>query len=157
MLSRLGCAVQDGRIIVVMTGSRLRSVDPSFPGGNRLLARLESKNPVEFLPGLYELHGRSKCEGHVVGQAAHHYLIFETAGGVCGIAWSNAGITHFQLPTKSAEATERMLLRQAPGAKPGTPTPEVAEAVAAVRRYFRRQGDRFFQVQARPRRAGPIL
>jgi methylated-DNA-[protein]-cysteine S-methyltransferase len=71
-----------------------------------------------------------------MGQAAHHYLIFETAGGVCGVAWNNAGITRFQLPTKSAEATERMLLRRAPGAKPGTPAPEVAEAVAAVRRYF---------------------
>jgi methylated-DNA-[protein]-cysteine S-methyltransferase len=71
-----------------------------------------------------------------MGQAAHHYLIFETAGGVCGIAWNNAGITRFQLPTKSAEATERMLLRRVPSAKPGTPTPEVAEAVAAVRRYF---------------------
>src|SRR6516225_10708634 len=41
-----------------------------------------------------------------------------------------------QLPAKSAEATERSLLRQAAGAKPGAPTPEVAEAVAAVRRYF---------------------
>jgi hypothetical protein len=29
-----------------------------------------------------------------------------------------------------------MLLRRAPGAKPGAPTPEVAEAVAAVQRYF---------------------
>jgi methylated-DNA-[protein]-cysteine S-methyltransferase len=71
-----------------------------------------------------------------MGQAAHHYLIFETAGGVCGIAWNSAGITRFQLPTKSAEATERMVLRRTPGAKPGTPTPEMAEAVAAVRRYF---------------------
>jgi len=44
--------------------------------------RLQSKNPVEFPPWLYELHGRSKCEGHTMGQAAHHYLIFETAGGV---------------------------------------------------------------------------
>jgi methylated-DNA-[protein]-cysteine S-methyltransferase len=40
------------------------------------------------------------------------------------------------LPTKSAEATERILLRHVPGSKPGAPTPEVAEAVAAVRRYF---------------------
>jgi methylated-DNA-[protein]-cysteine S-methyltransferase len=39
-----------------------------------------------------------------MGQAAHHYLIFETAGGFCGIAWNDAGITRFQLPTKSAEA-----------------------------------------------------
>src|SRR5262249_62393457 len=70
------------------------------------------------------------------GQAAHNYLVFETACGFCGIAWNNAGITRFQLPTKSATATERMMLRQVPGAKPGAPTPEVAEAVAAVRRYF---------------------
>jgi len=67
---------------------------------------------------------------------ADHYLIFETAGGFCGIAWNSAGITRFQLPTKSAAATERILLRQMPSAKPGAPTPEVAEAVAAVRRYF---------------------
>ena len=67
-----------------------------------------------------------------MGQAAHHYLIFETAGGFCGIAWNDAGITRFQLPTKSAEATERVLLRRTLGAKPGAPRPEVAEAVAAA-------------------------
>jgi methylated-DNA-[protein]-cysteine S-methyltransferase len=66
----------------------------------------------------------------------HHYLVFETAGGFCGIAWSSLGITRFQLPTKSAEATERLLLRRVPGAECGTPPPEVAEAVAAVQRYF---------------------
>ena len=71
-----------------------------------------------------------------MGQAAHNYLIFETAGGCCGIAWNNVGITRFQLPTKSAEATERMVLRRAPGAKPGAPTPEVADAVSAAKRYF---------------------
>jgi methylated-DNA-[protein]-cysteine S-methyltransferase len=67
---------------------------------------------------------------------ADHYLIFETAGGFCGIAWNSGGITRFQLPTKSAISTERILLRQMPGVKPGTPSPTVAEAVAAVRRYF---------------------
>jgi len=39
-----------------------------------------------------------------MGQTAHRYLIFETAGGFCGIAWNDVGITRFQLPTKSAEA-----------------------------------------------------
>src|SRR5438270_703926 len=71
-----------------------------------------------------------------MGQTAQHYLIFETAGGFCGIAWSDAGITRFQLPTRSAEATERLLRRRVPGAEPGAATPEVAEAVAAVKRYF---------------------
>jgi len=71
-----------------------------------------------------------------VTHTEQHYLVFETAGGFCGIAWSDAGITRFQLPTKSAEATGRLLLRRVPDAEPGTPTPEVAEAVAAVQRYF---------------------
>jgi methylated-DNA-[protein]-cysteine S-methyltransferase len=67
---------------------------------------------------------------------AYHYFIFETAGGFCGITWNNVGITRFQLPTRNAEATERILLRQVPGAEPGAPTPEVVEALAAVKRYF---------------------
>jgi methylated-DNA-[protein]-cysteine S-methyltransferase len=71
-----------------------------------------------------------------MGQTAHHYLIFETEGGFCGIAWNNVGITRFQLPTKSAEAAERVLLRRMPGAERGAPTPEVAEAIATVKRYF---------------------
>src|SRR5206468_12460741 len=74
--------------------------------------------------------------GPCMGQTTHHYLVFETASGFCGIAWNNVGITRFQLPTRSAEATERTLLRRVPGAEPGAPTPEVVEAVAAVKRYF---------------------
>ncbi len=78
----------------------------------------------------------SEGEGHGMGRTAHRYFIFETAGGFCGIAWNDVGITRFQLPTRSAEATERLLRRRGPGAEPGAPTPEVAEAVAAVKRYF---------------------
>jgi methylated-DNA-[protein]-cysteine S-methyltransferase len=79
----------------------------------------------------------------IVSQTVLHYHVFETAGGFCGIAWSGAGITRFQLPTKSAAATERLLLRRMPGAEPGTPTPEVAEAVAAVQRYFKGEATDF--------------
>lgn len=71
-----------------------------------------------------------------MGLSAQHYLVFETAGGYCGIAWSDAGITRFQLPTHSAGATERNLLRRVPEAVPGTPRVEIDEAVAAVKRYF---------------------
>ncbi|ACP22545.1 methylated-DNA-[protein]-cysteine S-methyltransferase protein (plasmid) [Sinorhizobium fredii NGR234] len=74
-----------------------------------------------------------------MGQTAHHYLIFETAAGFCGIAWSARGITRFQLPTRSPEATERLLLRRVPGAEPHPAPPAVAEAVAEVRRYFEGQ------------------
>src|SRR5262249_45730659 len=89
------------------------SADPfRSQGTNFGRARLQSKNPVEFPPGRYELDYGSKREGYTMDQAAHHYLIFETGGGFCGIAWNDAGITRFQLPAKSAEATERSLLRR---------------------------------------------
>lgn len=71
-----------------------------------------------------------------MGRTMQHYLIFEVASGFCGIAWNGVGITRFQLPTRSAEATGRNLLRRLPGAEPGEPTPQVLEAVAAVKRYF---------------------
>jgi methylated-DNA-[protein]-cysteine S-methyltransferase len=93
-------------------------------------------NRVEFPRCLDEFHDRAKRDSHVMGQTAHHYLIFETAGGFCGITWNNVGITRFQLPTRSADATERILRRRMPDAEPGAPTPEVVEVVAAVKRYF---------------------
>src|ERR671922_297374 len=79
-------------------------------------------------------------ERHEERHAMSHlqrYFIFETANGFCGIAWSDAGITRFQLPTKSAEAAERMMLRRAAGAEPGAPPSTVMAAVAAVQRYFK--------------------
>ena len=75
-----------------------------------------------------------------MGQTPHHYRIFETANGFCGIAWNSVGITRFRLPARSPEGSERNLLRRLPGAEPGTPTPEVMAAIAAVQRYF--QGEK---------------
>jgi methylated-DNA-[protein]-cysteine S-methyltransferase len=72
----------------------------------------------------------------MMSQSVQHYLIFDTAGGFCGIAWNALGITRFQLPTRSAEATERNLLRRIPDATPGTPPAVIVDAVAAVMRYF---------------------
>ncbi|WFU47582.1 methylated-DNA--[protein]-cysteine S-methyltransferase [Sinorhizobium terangae] len=77
----------------------------------------------------------------------HHYLIFETVGGFCGIAWNDNGITRFQLPTKDSAAAERMLLRRLPNAEPGTPTPDVLEAVAAAKRYFEGQETDFSDIR----------
>lgn len=76
-----------------------------------------------------------------------HYSIFQTSSGFCGIAWSDAGITRFQLPAKSAEVTEGMVRRRAPGAEPGVPTPMVGEAVAAATRYFEGNETDFAQLE----------
>ena len=62
--------------------------------------------------------------------------VFETAGGVCAIAWSDFGVTRFVLPTATAAAAERSLKRRAPDVRPGEPSPPVAEAIARAKRYF---------------------
>jgi methylated-DNA-[protein]-cysteine S-methyltransferase len=76
------------------------------------------------------------CERRAMAKMVQRYLIFQTATGFCGVTWNDVGIARFQLPTKSADAAERILLRRVPGAEPGTPTAEVAEFVAAATRYF---------------------
>ena len=65
-----------------------------------------------------------------------HSHIFETAAGVAAIAWGDAGISRFQLPAATAEGAQRHLSRRLPAARPASPSPEVAETIAAVRRYF---------------------
>jgi methylated-DNA-[protein]-cysteine S-methyltransferase len=64
------------------------------------------------------------------------YHVFDTAMGFCAIAWSDAGVARFQLPVKSAEAAERLMMRRADDAEPGAPPDEIAAIVAAAKRYF---------------------
>jgi methylated-DNA-[protein]-cysteine S-methyltransferase len=71
-----------------------------------------------------------------MNQTTSRYVIFETARGYCGIAWNGFAIIALQLPTRSADAAERLLRRRAPGAAPGSPPPAVAEVVTSVKRYF---------------------
>jgi methylated-DNA-[protein]-cysteine S-methyltransferase len=68
--------------------------------------------------------------------ATDRYLIFATAAGFCAIAWNRVGITRLRLPSRSADAAEHALRRRLPGARTAAPPPAVAEAVAAVQRYF---------------------
>ncbi len=78
---------------------------------------------------------------------AQHYHIFETPSGFCGVAWSELGVTRFQLPMKSAEAAERLLRRRAPDAEPGAPRSDIAEVVAAAQRYFEGEETDFSSVR----------
>ncbi len=77
-----------------------------------------------------------QSESHAMDRAAQYYHIFATTMGFCGVAWSELGVTRFQLPMKSAEAAERLLRRRAPDAEPGAPGPDIADVVAAAKRYF---------------------
>lgn len=64
------------------------------------------------------------------------YAVFETDAGFCAIAWSDAGVTRFRLPDRSADAAERGLLRRAPGATRAEPPETIAAVIADARRYF---------------------
>jgi methylated-DNA-[protein]-cysteine S-methyltransferase len=77
-----------------------------------------------------------QAERPAVDRTAQQYRVFETAAGFCGIAWSNAGITCFRLPTTSAEAAQRLILRRIPNAQPGQPPARIEEAIALAGRYF---------------------
>jgi methylated-DNA-[protein]-cysteine S-methyltransferase len=66
----------------------------------------------------------------------HHYCVFETAAGFCAIAWSDAGIARFHLPSSTAEATRRSLLRRLVEAEPAAPPAEVSAVIEAANRYF---------------------
>jgi len=101
-------------------------------------AMTPGRNRVEVCPLRHNFgeEKRAQARRRAMQPSEQHYLVFETANGFCGIAWTPAGITRFQLPAKSAEAANRHLLRRLPHAKPGTPPADVARAVSAARRYF---------------------
>jgi methylated-DNA-[protein]-cysteine S-methyltransferase len=80
-------------------------------------------------------------------RALRRYFIFGTADGFCGMAWDDAGIACFQLPAKTAEAAERMILSRTTAAETGAPTAMVSEAVAGVRRYFEGKETDFSQLE----------
>ena len=65
-----------------------------------------------------------------------HYTVLETALGFAGIAWSASGIARFQLPSATAEATMRNLLRRIPDGVAAEPPSHIADAVNAAQRYF---------------------
>jgi len=82
-----------------------------------------------------------------VAYEARHLPCLETAAGFCAIAWNEAGIIRLQLPASCAAATERYLRRRLRGAEPGIPPLAVADAIAAVKRYFTGQQCDFSEVR----------
>jgi methylated-DNA-[protein]-cysteine S-methyltransferase len=65
-----------------------------------------------------------------------HYQLFNTKLGVCGIAWSEHGVTRLQLPERSSTATERLLRARSVCGCAGVPPAPVKQAIAMLQRYF---------------------
>ena len=67
---------------------------------------------------------------------SQHYCLFDTAIGPCGVAWSDDGLTHLQLPEADRVATERRLSKSARRDAPDDPPEPIAQAIASLRAYF---------------------
>jgi len=64
-----------------------------------------------------------------------HYTLFDTAAGVCGVAWSERGLTHAELPGSSRASTEARIRTRSGGAA-ADPPPKITALIADIRRYF---------------------
>jgi methylated-DNA-[protein]-cysteine S-methyltransferase len=64
------------------------------------------------------------------------YTLFETAFGMSGVAWSDAGIVRLVLPEATPADTETRLRRQAGTSDRKRPPPAVAMVTDLVRAYF---------------------
>ena len=70
--------------------------------------------------------------------AACHYRLFETAFGVCGLAWNDSGLTQVRLPDQSEALTRANLLARQPQAEQGLDGGPafVATAIAQMRAHL---------------------
>jgi methylated-DNA-[protein]-cysteine S-methyltransferase len=63
---------------------------------------------------------------------ARGFAVFDTAIGVCGIAWSDGGVVAVQLPERNEGATRARLARRCADAPEAEPPPDVRRAIDAV-------------------------
>jgi methylated-DNA-[protein]-cysteine S-methyltransferase len=64
------------------------------------------------------------------------YTLFDTEHGTCGIAWTAAGVSHFNFPEGEVKDTEARLGRIAKPAGPKAIPKSIAAAIALLQRYF---------------------
>ena len=67
---------------------------------------------------------------------ADGYALFDTAIGVCAVAWNVRGLAAVQLPEGDEAAARARLRRRFPGAEEAPPPPEAAQAIGLIRRLL---------------------
>lgn len=60
------------------------------------------------------------------------FAMFDTAIGQCAIAWSDTGVTGFQLPESDAAAMRRRIAARFPDASDAVPPPSVQHGIEAI-------------------------
>lgn len=71
-----------------------------------------------------------------MGSARSAYTLLDSALGHLGVAWKGSALLAIRLPEVSAEATADGLRSRVGGLEPGTPPPEVAEALVRIRAFL---------------------
>lgn len=69
------------------------------------------------------------------------YGFFETAIGVCGVAWNARGITGVSLPEAHATALRARFNARFAQAREDPPSPAIAQAIARIQALFRGEPD----------------
>lgn len=69
-------------------------------------------------------------------QPQQHYQLFETAFGVCGIAWSEHGLSRVQLPERDLAATKNRLQKNGATSWDAEPPPHAARGITQLQSYF---------------------
>jgi methylated-DNA-[protein]-cysteine S-methyltransferase len=64
--------------------------------------------------------------------STYGFTLFDTAIGLCGIAWHGGRIAGVQLPEESELKTRARLQRRCPSAREASPPPEVERAISAI-------------------------
>lgn len=65
----------------------------------------------------------------------HHHL-FETAIGLCGVAWNERGLCAVTLPEKDAATTEQRLMKKGGSSGPAEPPPAMQAVIADIQTYL---------------------
>jgi methylated-DNA-[protein]-cysteine S-methyltransferase len=68
--------------------------------------------------------------------ASERYTLFETAIGVCGVAWTDRGLSRLQLPERDRQATERRLTAGSTVTWAHPMPEQVARAIGSLQAYF---------------------
>ena len=67
-------------------------------------------------------------------QVREHYCLFDTAIGLCGVAWSERGLTRLQLPESDRSTTEKRLKARA--VRSDDPPDAIRRVIAETQRYL---------------------
>lgn len=82
---------------------------------------------------------RADMSGRNTQAHAWHWVLFDTAIGTCGLAWSNAGIRRLQLPERDRNATERRLIAGSGATRTERVPDAIAGAISLLKQHF--EGD----------------